>query len=562
MNAAMIQEILQEVKHTKDLTPEAIDKAKKQISAKYKEKNVPTNIEILNHLTQAERKEYSKFLITKPTRTLSGVIPLAVMSAPFSCSHGKCIFCPGGPGSVFGDVPQSYTGHEPSTMRAIRANYDSYQIIFNRLEQYIVMGRIPQKGEVIIQGGTFPSMPKQYQKEFVTYIYKAMNDFSEVFFKNNELDFETFKEFFELPGSIHDKEREMRIKEKVLKLRGTASLKKEQARNETAFVRCVGLTIETKPDWGLAKHGNELLQLGCTRIELGIQSTFQDVLNNLNRGHTIQETIQSVRELKDLGFKINAHMMLGLPNSSAEKDIASMKELFDNPDFRPDMIKIYPCLVVRGTPLYELWKRKQYQEISAEEAASSIAEMKRFIPKYVRIMRVQRDIPSTVIDAGPIRTNLRQEVEKICIKKGIHCQCIRCRESGRAKKIENVEITVLEYDASQGKEFFIAAEDLKNNVLIGYCRVRFPSQSLRPEITDKTAIVRELHVYADTLQLKEKSNVSFQHRGFGKKLLEKAEEIAKQHGKKKMIIISGIGVREYYQKVGYTKEDVYMKKEF
>ncbi|MBI5391622.1 tRNA uridine(34) 5-carboxymethylaminomethyl modification radical SAM/GNAT enzyme Elp3 [Candidatus Woesearchaeota archaeon] len=551
-----IQVLLERVKAGND-----VDKVKKEIASKFKLEKIPTNIEILNELTQEERKQYASWFVTKPSRTISGVIPLAVMSAPFGCKHGKCIFCPGGPDSIFGNVPQSYTGYEPSTMRAIRANYDPYQIIFNRLEQYIVIGRIPQKGEVIVQGGTFPSMPKEYKEEFITYIYKALNDFSEVFFKNGELDFEKFKTFFELPGDIHNEERAERVREKIMALRKTGILEKEQRKNERAFIRCVGLTIETKPDWGRKEHGNELLRLGCTRIEIGVQSTFQEVLEKLNRGHTVQDTIRSIRELKDLGFKINAHMMLGLPNSSPEKDLGSLKELFSNPDFCPDMLKIYPCLVMKGTPLFQLWKRGLYKEITAEEAANTIAEAKRFMPKYVRIMRVQRDIPSTVIDAGPIKTNLRQEVEKICKKKGIECQCIRCRESGRHEAIEKITINEYKYEASQGTEYFIAAEDTKNNILVGYCRMRFPSQSLHQEITEKTAIVRELHVYSDTLPLGEKSEKSLQHRGFGRKLMEKAEQIAKEQGKDKIVVISAVGTHEYYKKVGYEKEGVYMVKQ-
>ncbi len=551
MKAEIIQEFISNLEKGNDL-----EKVKGQIASKYKLTKIPTNIEILNELSKEEREEYGKFLITKPARTASGVFPIAVMSAPFACSHGKCIFCCGGPNSVFGDVPQSYTGNEPSTMRAIRANYDPYLIVFNRLEQYIVLGRIPQKCEVIIQGGTFPSFPKEYQESFVMNIYKAMNDFSDLFF-SQDFDFEKFKEFFELPGDIQNKERSQRVKEKILKLKEDSSLEKEQEKNETSKIRCIGLTIETKPDWGFAVHGNELLRLGCTRIEVGVQSTFEDVLKNLNRGHTVKDTIKSFQELKDLGFKINAHVMLGLPNSSQEKDLASLRELFENPDFKPDLLKIYPCLVIKGTPLFELWKRGLYKEISVEEAAETIAQAKRFIPEYVRIMRVQRDIPSTVIDAGPIKTNLRQEVERICKEKGITCRCIRCREA-KGERLENPKIKVLEYEASKGKEFFIALEG--NDKLVGYCRLRFPSEQLRKEITSKTAIVRELHIYSDALGLGKKDEKSLQHRGFGKRLMEEAENIAKLNNKEKILVISGIGVKEYYKKLGYGKEGPYMGK--
>ncbi|HZX12440.1 MAG TPA: tRNA uridine(34) 5-carboxymethylaminomethyl modification radical SAM/GNAT enzyme Elp3 [Candidatus Nanoarchaeia archaeon] len=535
-----------------------LERAKGEVSKKYHLPKMLTNIEILNELSKEERKKYASQLITKPRRTASGVFPIAVMSAPFACSHGKCIFCCGGPNSVFGDVPQSYTGHEPSTMRAIRANYDPYLIVFNRLEQYVILGRIPEKCDVIIQGGTFPALAREYQDDFIANIFKAMNDFSERFFsKEGEFEYEMFKEFFELPGSIKDAERTKRIHEKIKGLKGTSELEREQERNEYSKIRCIGLTIETKPDWGLLKEGNEMLRQGCTRVEVGIQTVYEDIIQGLNRGHTVEETKESIRVLKDLGFKINGHYMLGLPRSDEEKDLLGLKELFENAEFRPDMVKIYPCLVIKGTPLFELWKRGKYGEISVERAARTIAFFKMFVPEYVRIMRVQRDIASTVIDAGPIKTNLRQEVEKICKKENIHCKCIRCREAG-FKSVENPEVKVLEYEASEGKEFFISLE--KDNVLIGYCRVRFPSQCLREEITEKSAIIRELHIYSDALPLGERAEKSLQHRGFGKRLMEAAERIAKEKGKEKMLVISGIGVKEYYRKLGYKKEGPYMAK--
>ncbi len=550
----VIQELLIGLDENKD-----VEKVKAGISKKFKLKKMFTNIEILNELSSEERKKYAKLLITKPARSASGVFPVAVMSAPFACKHGKCIFCPGGPDSFFGDVPQSYTGHEPSTMRAVRAGYDPYLIVFNRLEQYILLGRIPEKCDVIIQGGTFPSFLKEYQDDFVMNIFKAMNDFSEMFFKEGEFEYEKFKEFFELPGSIKDEQRSGRIQRKIKELKQSSSLEREQERNERSKIRCIGLTIETKPDWGKVEEGNEMLRQGCTRVEVGVQTVFEDVIKGLNRGHTIEDTKECIKILKDLGFKINAHYMLGLPNSSSEKDLEGLKVLFENPEYRPDMLKIYPCLVIKGTPLHELWKRGCYREITVEEVARTIAEFKKFVPEYVRIMRVQRDIASTVIDAGPIKTNLRQEIEKISNKEGSKCRCIRCREVG-TRKIKNVELEVREYEASGGREFFISFEG--EDKIVGYCRVRFPSEFLRKEITEDTAMVRELHIYSDAVQLGKKEEESLQHKGFGKRLMEEAERIAKKYGKRKMIVISGIGVKEYYRKLGYEKDGPYMSKSF
>ena len=533
-----------------------LNSVKIKISKKYKLKKIPTNIEILEHLSVREREKFRNLLTTKPVRTLSGVAPIAVMTKPIACKHGKCTFCPGGPNSYFGSVPMSYTGNEPSTMRAMRAFYDPYLIVFNRLEQYILLNQIPEKGEVIIQGGTFPSFDKEYQEEVVKYIFKAMNDFSEMFFDDGKLNFIKFKRFFELPGSIDNKERSSRIREKLLKLKKSCSLEEEQLKNETSKIRCIGLTIETKPDWGKLIHGNEMLRLGCTRIELGIESVYEDVLKKTNRGHTLKDTIESIRILKDLGFKINAHYMLGLYKYGKE-DLDGLKELFKNSDFRPDMLKIYPCLVMPGTPLYELWKRGQYKEITTDEAVELISEFKRNVPSYLRIHRINRDIPTKVTIAGVDRTNLRQYVHEKLKQKGIKCRCIRCREPGNIY-VEDYEIIVEKYEASKGNEFFISAENKKKDIILGFCRLRFPSRYLRKEITEKSSIVRELHVYGQATPIGQEGKI--QHKGIGKILLQKAEEISRDNGKNKLLVISGVGVKRYYLKLGYKKDGPYVSK--
>lgn len=532
-----------------------------RLSRKYGMEKIPSNIEIFLNSSEKELKGLK--WITKPTRTLSGVATISIMTAPSKCPHGKCTFCPGGVGSVFGNVPQSYTGKEPATMRAIRSNFDAYVQVFSRLEQYSVLGQAFDKVELIVQGGTFPSMDETYQESFVADAYRAMNDFSEEFFAKGRLNLRKFKTFFELPGNYKDEERVNRVREKILQLKGRkkTTLETEQKRNETAKIRCIGLTVETKPDWGFLEEGNQMLKLGCTRIELGVQSVYEAPLKLTNRGHTLADIVKSIRILKDLGFKINAHYMLGLPGVKREDEVAGLRELFENSDFKPDMLKIYPLLVMEGTPLYLQWKRGQYKPITTAEAAEIIAEAKRFFPKWVRIMRVNRDIPSYVAAAGIDRTNLRQYVKQLQEKRNIVCNCIRCREAGRNKKFEKAEITVTEYEASKGKEFFIAAEDLKNNALLGFCRLRFPSQQLRKEITASAVIVRELHVYSSAVEVgMEAREKQVQHRGYGKKLLGKAEEIARKHGKRKMLVLSGVGAREYYKKRGYDCEGPYMGK--
>ncbi|MBU0666882.1 MAG: tRNA uridine(34) 5-carboxymethylaminomethyl modification radical SAM/GNAT enzyme Elp3 [Nanoarchaeota archaeon] len=551
-------ELIRFVKKEKP-TKKQINNKKIELCSKYKIKKIPTNIEVLCNCKQKDMDFLKKYLQTKPTRTISGVAVLAVMTRPYPCPHGKCTYCPGGVDSEFGNVPQSYTGREPSTMRGMRNNYDAYRIIFNRLEQYIVLGQNPEKAEVIIMGGTFPSFPKDYQEETVTNIFKALNDFSKNFYKGSELNLKKFREFFELPGTVNDKNREERIMTRVLKLKieNKKSLKKEQEINEKAQVRCVGLTVETRPDYGLLEHGNELLEFGCTRIELGIQTTDDAILKRINRGYDEKTAIKSIKTLKDLGFKLNFHMMPGLPGSSNKKDVNIMKELFKNPDYQPDMLKIYPTMVLKGTKLYDEFKDKKYTPITTDEAAEIITKSKKYIPKYCRVMRVQRDIPTKMTIAGVDRTNLRQYIDKKLLENKQKCFCIRCREIKDREIKGKMKFEIIKYKASQGKEYFISLVDEKD-YLLGFCRLRLPNQSLRPEITLKTGIIRELHIYGAATGLGKSGDV--QHKGFGAKLLSKAEEIARKEKREKIVIISGVGVRSYYQKFGYKKEGPYMVK--
>lgn len=536
-----------------------LSKEKIKLCSKHHMKKIPTDIEILLQAKEQDLAKLRRFLRTKPTRTMSGVAVIAIMTKPFPCPHGACTQCPGGVKSFFGDVPQSYTGKEPATLRAIRNNYDPYLQVFNRLEQYVVLGQNPDKVELIVMGGTFPSFPTDYQDEFVTLAFKAMNDFSALFYgKSGELDIMKFKEFFGLPGAVGDRQRVESIRKRlsILKAKGQKTLEQEQRQNEKSSIRCVGLTIETRPDYAKLEHANKMLRLGCTRVELGVQSIYDEALTRINRGHDVADSINATRTLKDLGFKINYHMMPGLPGISYLQDLEGLRQLFTNQNFKPDMLKIYPCMVLKGTKLYLDWQAGHYKPLTTEQAARLIIEFKKDVPEYVRIMRVQRDIPTKMTEAGVDRTNLRQLIEERMSEHGVKCRCIRCREIGAEKIKGRIKLKVQEYEASHGDEFFISLEN--NDALIGFCRLRFPSQSLREEIPDGSALIRELHVYGSAVQIGAKGKV--QHRGFGKRLLVEAERIARREGKKKMVIISGVGVREYYRKQGYKREGPYMTK--
>lgn len=540
----------------KKLSAKQFAKLKFTLSDKYKLKNVPTQIQILMHCNEKDFIRLQRVLLSKPIRSISGVAPVAVMTKPMPCPHGKCIMCPGGVDSAFGDVPQSYTGAEPATMRGIRNNFDPYLQVMNRLEQYVIQGHNAEKIELIIMGGTFPSFPENYQEEFVKYCFKALNDFSRLFYPKGKLNYLKFKKFFELPAELNNEERISRLQKKLLISKGKCALSSEQKKNEKAKIKCVALCIETRPDYGLLKQGNQMLKLGCTRVELGIQSVYEETLLRIQRGHTAQQTQDSLRILRDLGFKVAGHYMPGLPGLDKKKDLEGMKQLFSDPNYRPDMLKIYPCMVAKGTKLYEEYEKGKFIPLNADEAAKLISDFKPFVPEYCRIMRIQRDIPTKQLVAGVEMTNLRQYLNQ---KYPVKCRCIRCREP-KEHQIDwkKVKIKVSEYEASQGTEFFISAEDEKNDLLIGFVRMRFPSDSLRKEIPASSALIRELHVYGTATGIGEEGSV--QHRGWGKRLMQEAERRASSHGKKKMVVISGVGVRGYYRKIGYKLEGRYMVK--
>ena len=556
MNKGLLDELIKILKQ-KRLSKEQLSKIKNKLCQKYKVRQPPTDIEILLHATPEDISKMN--LIVKPMRTQSGVAVVAVMSYPFACKHGRCMYCPGGPSSFFGDVPQSYTGKEPATMRAIRNKYDAYLQVFNRLEQYIALGHMPDKIELIVMGGTFPSFDLVYQEEFIAYALKAMNDFGAMFFSDGKLDFVKYKQFFEMPGDMRDDSRVKRIQKRMFALKGKSSLLKEQKRNESSKIRCVAMCLETRPDYCFEKEIDETLKLGGTRVEIGVQTVYEDVMKKIKRGHTVKDAVKATQLMKDSFLKVGYHMMPGLIGSNAKKDVEMFKELFDNSDFKPDALKIYPCMVIEGTELYDLWKAKKYKPLTTSVAAKIIAEAKKYVPEYCRIMRVQRDIPTTMISAGVDRTNLRQYVSKLLKEKKISCKCIRCREP-KGKKIDfsKVEIKRMDYSASNGQEVFISAE--YNDLLLGFCRLRIPYKPFRPEITKKSAGIRELHVYGTVVPVGEKG-LAVQHKGLGRKLLLEAEKIAKKEFDcDKMLVISGIGAREYYKKLGYKKDGAYMSK--
>lgn len=462
---------------------------------------------------------------------LSGVSVVAVMTKPYPCPHGKCVYCPGGP--EFG-TPQSYIGEEPALMRALRVGFDPYEQVRARLRQYEALGHTPSKVEVVIMGGTFMALPGDYQEWFIASIFDAANRYPE-------------------PRSFW-----------------TPSLSETQQLNEVAKIRVVGLTIETRPDLAKEKHSDRMLYLGATKVELGVQTIYDDVLALVRRGHKVRDTVEATRVLKDCGFKVVYHIMPGLPGSDPSMDIETVKEIFENPDFRPDMLKIYPTVVTEGTELYKWWLNGKYRPYTDEEAVELISEFYRYLPKWVRIMRIQRDIPAQYIVAGPRKGNLRELSELKALSKGINIREIRFREVGRQElyrgiRPSDLSITKEYYEASGGTEVFLCVEDKSSDVIVGILRLRIPSDNVhRPELRSRVAVVRELHVYGPQIPVGSRDDYSWQHRGWGSKLLEKAEEISRyEFCCCRLLVLSGVGAREYYRKFGYYRlgDSPYMAKE-
>lgn len=492
-----------------------LQKLKNEAARKYGLDTSIRNSDILHHFPKEKlTKKLHALLLRKPMRTLSGVTPIAVMIRPEGSCNWQCIFCP-----FTGKAAKSYTGEEPAALRSRQNNYDSFLQAQARIKQFELGGHTTDKCEVIVMGGTFLAMDEAYKTSFIKGIYDALNE--------------------------------------------TKSTTLEDAKkiNETAKHRVIGLTVETRPDVCTKKHVDEILSYGATRVELGVQHPDDQIYKNTKRGHLTHHVVSATELLKNASFKVLYHVMPGLPGSNPRKDIEMVKNLFADQRFRPDMIKIYPTLVIRGTELYERMIQGEYEPYSSEEAADIISEFYRSIPSYVRVMRIQRDIPATQIDRGVKKSNLREMVEVAIRKKNIKPQEIRMREVGLNKATfdgESFTLHRINYAASNGEEIFLSFEDAKRNLVAGFIRLRMPGESYREEIDSTTALIRELHIYGEEAAVQKEGKV--QHQGMGTKLLREAEKIAKEEfDKKKMIVISGVGVREYYQtKFGYHVEGPYV----
>ncbi|MCX6760760.1 MAG: tRNA uridine(34) 5-carboxymethylaminomethyl modification radical SAM/GNAT enzyme Elp3 [Candidatus Nealsonbacteria bacterium] len=504
------ENIIRELIKVKADSPPDLASAKRKISKENKS-SFPTNISLLKTYHELLRdksigpsEKIEGLLKTRPVRSLSGIVNVAVLTKPYPCP-GKCIFCPTEKG-----IPKSYLSGEPAVERAKRLHFDPYLQVKKRIEMLENEGHPTDKIELRIIGGTWSFYPKKYQEWFIKKCFDACLE------KNAE------------------------------------NLKIAQRLNEKARHRIIGVSIETRPDFINEKEIKHLRDLGITMVELGVQSTYNDVLKSSKRGHGIKKTIKATKLLKDAGFKILYQMMLNLPESSPKRDEKMFEELFSNPDFQPDLLKIYPCALLKEAPLYKQWKKGKFHPYKAKQLEAIVKAIKKKIPYYVRIQRITRDIPSQRIAAGATKiSNLRQTISGQSM-----CRCIRCREiKEKYDRKEKVFLFKQEYPSSDGKEIFLSLENKERTKLYSLIRLRLSSEG--------KAIIRELHTYGQLVSIGKglKSNKSAQHKGMGKKLIKEAEKIAKKEFKvKKIAIISGVGARGYYRKLGYKLEDTYMVK--
>jgi elongator complex protein 3 len=514
--------LLGDFENEKDLT-----KVKLWACKRYALTQFPKNSQILATATEEEKEKVLSILKLKPIRAISGVTIITVMPKPFPCPKEQpCTYCPGGPDD---GTPQSYTGNEPAGRRAIENDFDPYKQVSGRIKQFQIMGHTVDKVELIMFGGTLTAYPPEYLEWFTIQCLNALS------------------------GS------------------DAKTIDEAQHAAEHATIKNSDITIETRPDYCKQPHVDFMLRLGVTRVELGVQTVYDDVYKQVNRGHSVEDVIEATRIAKDAGYVVIYHMMPGLMGSDFSRDLAAFETIFQDQRFKPDAVKIYPTLVIPNTKLHMQWKNGEYHPYSQEETIELISTIKEHVPRWVRIQRIQRDIPSNQIAAGIKKGDLRNLIQKKMKQDGTHCQCIRCREIGHvqyksrnALEINDVNLLVSRYPASEGEELFLSIEDESQDVLIGSLRLRCPSQHAhRPEIIhQKTMLVRELHVYGPMVQVGSKAEKNeWQHKGWGEQLMNEAERISKETFDADAIsVLAGIGTRNYYKRFGYERSGPYMTK--
>lgn len=485
--------------------------------------SLPSNRDILREYRKwikrgkkTESDSIVSLLRIRKIRTLSGISAIGVHTKPLGCP-GQCVYCP-----TEVRMPKSYLSTQPAVMRSAAVLFNPKKMVRTRIEQLERNGHPTDKNELIVMGGTWSAHPVSYQEEFIQQCFDGFN------------------------GAR------------------SKSLEEAQKMNETAQHRVVGLTLETRPDWVTEGEVKQWIRYGATRAEIGVQTIDENVLRLIRRGHRVDAVRRATVLFKEAGFKITYHLMPGLPGSSPERDLEMFAEIFSNPNFRPDQIKIYPCIVNEYAELYQWWKDGRFKPYDDEILRKVLPKMKVLIPPWVRLSRIFRDIPGQSIQAGGKSTNIRQIIHDEMKKAGKFCQCIRCREP-RDQSLSHGKVTLFceKIEASSGQEIFLSIETKDRKILFAFLRLRINNDHRMnhhfiPSLHG-AAIVRELHVYGAMVPLHEKIS-RIQHSGLGRQLMMKAEEICRSREIKRLAVISGVGVREYYKKLGYHFDGGYMIK--
>ncbi|OGF33850.1 hypothetical protein A2223_01230, partial [Candidatus Falkowbacteria bacterium RIFOXYA2_FULL_35_8] len=482
------EQIIKILLSAKILNQNRLKKVKNRMANNYKV-GIVSNAELLytyKHLLKKKKisakPEIEHLLKKRAIRTLSGVAPVAVLTKHYKCP-GNCAFCPNEK-----DMPKSYLSNEPAVMRAILTKFNPYDQVKYRLRALEEHGHQTDKIELIIMGGTFSFLPKQYQTWFIRRCFDACNK------------------------------------------KTSQSLAQAQKTNERAKHRIIGLTLETRPDYINQKELIRFRQLGCTKIEIGVQAIDNKILELNQRGDTVEQIVKATKLMKQAGFKVAYHMMPNLPGSTPTKDFKMFEKLFSDENFQPDMLKIYPTVVTAGTKIYTWWKKGKFKPYSNKQLITLLIKIKKIIPNYVRIIRLIRDIPEQSILAGNKVSNLRQTLKTQLDEQGVECQCIRCREAREnITGISKAKLFIVKYPASEGTEYFLHYSSPNKKILYAFLRLRLDQKFKHfiPELQD-CALIREVHTYGKLISLGSKEK-AVQHMGFGKKLLLEAEKIAKKN---------------------------------
>lgn len=465
-----------------------------------------------------ENKHVEELLKIRSIRSVSGVVSISILTKPFPCP-GRCLYCPNQRG-----MPKSYLKDEPAVQRAILNNFDPYKQTQSRLKALEAIGHRTNKITIRIVGGTWSFYDRKYQTWFVKRIFQAINDYPE--------------------NSV-----------------SATTLFKVQKINETAKRRVVEMGIETRQEYVTTEEIKRLRRLGVTKVELGVQSIYDDVLKKNNRDNVTADTIRATKMLKDAGFKVSYQVMLNLYGSSIDRDRAMFDEIFSNPDYLPDHIKIYPLAVLKEAPLHKVYQEKKFEIYSDDDLRNLIVDIKQKIPHTCRVERIIRDIPAAYIVAGCKMSNMRQLVHNQMSKSGLQCKCIRCREIREDKESDKLELFSENFVSSGASESFISIESSDRKNLYGILRLRLPNQKdCFVRALKDAAIIRDFHVFGELVVISKTDSLPDRHKLLGKRLIKEAEKIAKENGYKNVAFTCGVGLRTYFKNLGYKLRENYMVK--